>query len=138
MTSRRTMKSNDAQRNWREVQEYVNGGGIVIVEHYNRPKMLITRIGSGSPVASLPDAGLLAQHLAYGVGGHEETDQEVWRRFPGLARMHGQIRAAADAHVRNLDVAGELDLDALIETPGQDERIRAYEAEVARLMAIPE
>lgn len=38
----RRMKSDQVRTNWRDVLEYVRGGGTVVVEHYNRPVADIT------------------------------------------------------------------------------------------------
>lgn len=36
MTTKR-MKASEVRANWREVLRHVEGGGTVVVEHYNRP-----------------------------------------------------------------------------------------------------
>lgn len=82
---------------------------------------------------TMPAAELLEMHLSYGVGNHDSTDEEVWRRFPHLRTAYGRMQAMQQEFTRQRAEAGPIDLDELPPaTPGHAEAMEAYEAEVRR------
>lgn len=48
-------------------------------------------------IAAMTDAALAAAHLGYGPGGHEEIDQEFWRRYPHLRTRYADLDAMQHA-----------------------------------------
>lgn len=47
--------------------------------------------GRGGDVSAYSNRYLAQLHAGYGYGGHEEIDEEFWRRFPGRGAWHRAI-----------------------------------------------
>lgn len=84
----------------------------------------------------MSNAELITMHLSYGPGGHNRTDEEVWRRFPDLRKAYGRMQAMHQEFTQQRAAAGPIDLDELPPaTPGHAEAMEAYEQEARRLAA---
>jgi hypothetical protein len=84
----------------------------------------------------LSNADLIEMHLSYRPGGNHHVDEEVWRRWPTLAKRMNQMQFMQQRATEERHAAGPVDLDELPpETPGYAEAMAAYEQEARKLAA---
>lgn len=96
----RYMKSDQVRTNWRDVLDYVRGGGTVVVEHYNRPVAALVPGTEPALTMNMAELDLIAEALIEldeklrdGIKATKSIDEKnrIRRRIEDIDAMNGRI-----------------------------------------------